>query len=162
MGYCIRNVKLFGALCMLFAFLNMASAQQALRVADLSATSGTIVISHSGRSSIPLDIYIDDKLITRLSLHKRVTFWVAPGYHEVSVKFKSFKPVAPFHVLSGQKLYFSVEFDAPWIGMVDSSALTIGPVNSVLDPKTKEEAISEDHLAFLRYRANPTGADPKP
>jgi hypothetical protein len=155
-------MKLVRSVCLSLVLAIAANAQQPQRVSDMSGISGTIVLYHSGRSSIPLEVFIDKKPIAELGLHKRIVFLVAPGYHELSVKYGSWRPANAFHVTAGQEMYFDVEFDAPWIGIVHSTALSIKQVKGVLDRATKEQTLTEDQLAYIRFRANPTGEDSKP
>jgi hypothetical protein len=99
---------------------------------------------------------VDDQEITKLGSHTQVSFKVLPGYHEVSAKLGSLTPTRSLHAEPGQRLYFVLDWEHGDSGM----RLSLRPVKSVLSGSTKEEKLSDEELANILSKANPSGADP--
>jgi hypothetical protein len=125
-----------------------------------STKVATVHVYRQGRFSVGLPVAVDGNKIASLGLHKILTFYVSPGYHEVNSRVGQFNPTVSFKAEAGQDYFFQMDWEH---GLTTFSpmSLTLTQQNGIVDrEKLKEENLDSARLNEILEKCNPKGLEP--
>jgi hypothetical protein len=131
-----------------------------------SIDPGKVAIVHvyrQGRLLIAVMVSADGNKITSLYPQKMATFYLAPGYHELTMGSPESSPSATFDAEAGREYFFHVDYEhvvsATSIrDLKESLSLEPGIADAV---GLREVTIDPEKLMQILAQSNPSGAAPK-
>jgi hypothetical protein len=83
-----------------------------LRAQSIDASKvGTVHVIREGRSLIGVSLSVDGSDVVSLTPHKIATFYVSPGYHELTLRSGDIAPSASFKAEQGKEYFFKMDYD---------------------------------------------------
>jgi hypothetical protein len=140
-----------------FLFSSLLSAQSV----DKSKV-GTVHVYREGRLLVGVSLSVDGNDIVSLTPHKIATFYLYPGYHELTLQSGEISPTASFHVEPGEEYFFKVSYEH----VVSPTSLRDLRVGLSLQPNTGdadelgEVTIDLSKLMEILALSNPRGLEP--
>jgi hypothetical protein len=141
----------------LFLLSSLLSAQSI----DASK-AGTVHVYREGRLLIGVSLSVDGNDIVSLTPHHIATFYLRPGYHELTLRSGEISPSASFNVEPGEEYFFKVDYEH----VVSATSLRDLRVSLSLQPNTgdadelREVAIDQSKLTEILALSNPRGPEP--
>jgi len=122
----------------------------------------TVHVYRQGRFSIGFPLLVDGNKVESLGLHKILTFYVAPGYHEVSTRLGPNSPTVAFTAEGGQDYFFQMDYEHAMFPTSPSQiSLTLTQQQGIVDQeKLQEEKIDAKKLDEILAKSNPLGLEP--
>ena len=77
-----------------------------------TSTVGTIHVYREGRLLVGVSLAVDGNDIVSLTPNKIETFYVFPGYHELTLRAGEISPTASFKAERGEEYFFKVGYRA--------------------------------------------------
>jgi hypothetical protein len=135
-----------------------------LSAQNIDATKvATVHVYRQGRLSVGIPFKIDGNKVGSLSLHKILTFYVAPGYHEITIRFGPNSPTAAFMAEAGQDYFFQMDYEHT-MSMLSpiSLSITLTQQQGIADrEKLQEQKIDAKKLNEILAMSNPQGLEPR-
>jgi hypothetical protein len=150
----VRNRKF--ASFLLFSSLLAAQSIDATKVA-------TVHVYRQGRLLIAVSVFADGSRVVSLTPHKDATFYLLPGYHELTMQSGEPSPTASFKAVAGKEYFFQLDYEH----VVSATSLRELSVTLNMQPKItgadelREVTIDQDKLLEILSQSNPDGLEPK-
>jgi hypothetical protein len=123
---------------------------------------GTVHVYREGRLLVGVSLSADGNDIVSLTPHKIATFYLFPGYHELTLRAGEISPTASFKVQPGEEYFFKVDYEH----VVSPTSLRDLRVGLSLQPNTgdavelREVTIDPSKLIQVLALSNPLGSGP--
>jgi hypothetical protein len=123
---------------------------------------GTVHVYREGRLLAGVSVSADGNDIVSLTPHNMATFYLYPGYHELTLRAGEISPRASFTAAPGDEYFFKVDYEH----VVSATSLRDLKVSLSLEPNTgdadelREVKIDESKLMDILERSNPRGVEP--
>jgi hypothetical protein len=122
----------------------------------------TVHVYREGRLLIGVSLSVDGNDIVSLTLHRIATFYLLPGYHELTLRSGEISPSVSFKAEPGEEYFFKVEYKH-----VDSAtslrdlrlSLSLQPDTGDAD-ELREVTIDLSKLMQVLVLSNPGGLEP--
>jgi hypothetical protein len=144
------------ALFFLFSSLLFAQSIDTSKVA-------TVHVYRQGRLLIAVSVLADGNRVVALTPHKSATFYLVPGYHELTMQSGELSPTASFKAVAGKEYFFQLDYEH----VVSATSLRDLKVTLNMQPKIvgadelREVTIDQDKLLEILAQSNPDGLEPK-
>jgi hypothetical protein len=123
---------------------------------------GTVHVYREGRLLIGVSLSVDGNDIVSLTPHKIATFYLLPGYHELTLRSGEISPSVSFKAEPGEEYFFKVDYEH----VVSATSLRDLSVSLSLQPDTgdadelREVTIDLSKLMQILALSNPRGVEP--
>jgi hypothetical protein len=123
---------------------------------------GTVHVYREGRLLVGVSLSVDGNDIVSLTPHKIATFYLLPGYHELTLRSGEISPTASFKAEAGEEYFFKVDYEH----VVSATSLRALSVSLSLQPNTgdadelREVTIDLSKLMQILALSNPRGLEP--
>lgn len=123
---------------------------------------GTVHVYREGRLLVGVSLSVDGNDIVSLTPHRIATFYLCPGYHELTLRAGEISPTASFRIEPGEEYFFKVEYEH----VVSATSLRDLKVSLSLQPDTgdadelREAQIDLSRLTQILALSNPGGLEP--
>src|ERR1700733_9309743 len=144
------------ALFLLFSTLLTGQSIDATKVA-------TVHVYRQGRLLVAVSVLADGNRVVALTPHKSATFYLVPGYHELTMQSGEISPTASFKAVAGKEYFFQLDYEH----VVSATSLRELSVTLNMQPKMtgadelREVAIDQSKLLEILSQSNPYGLEPK-
>jgi hypothetical protein len=92
------------ALFFLFSSVLLGQSIDATKVA-------TVHVYRQDRLLIAVSVYADGKRVAALTPHKSATFYLVPGYHELTMQSGEICPTAAFKAVAGKEYFLQLDYE---------------------------------------------------
>jgi hypothetical protein len=152
----------------IFLFTSLAGFPQSINPRKVA----TVRVYRQGRLLAETSLSADGNEVVSLTPHQCVTFYLAPGYHELTMQSGEISPMASFRAEVGQQYWFRLNFEhvvSATSSREPSVSLTMQPKGPDADD-TREVAMEEGKLIEILKKSGPhhladsaiPGATPNP
>jgi hypothetical protein len=123
---------------------------------------GTVHVYREGRLLIGVSVSADGNDIVSLTPHNIATFYLNPGYHELTLRSGEISPSASFTAAPGEEYFFKVDYEH----VVSATSLRDLKVSLSVEPNTgdadelREVKIDQSKLINILQQSNPRGVEP--
>jgi hypothetical protein len=123
---------------------------------------GTVHVYRDGRLLIGVSVSADGNDIVSLTPHNIATFYLSPGYHELTLRAGEISPSASFTAVPGAEYFFKVDYEH----VVSPTSLRDLKVSLSLEPNAgdpdelREVKIDQGKLMDILEQSNPRGVEP--
>jgi hypothetical protein len=93
---------------------------------------GTVHVYREGRLLVGVSLSVDGNDVVSLTPHKIATFYLYPGYHELTLRAGEISPMASFEAEAGEEYFFKVDYEH----VVSATSLRDLRVSLSLEPDT--------------------------
>jgi hypothetical protein len=144
-----------------FALLFLCSSLMGGQSIDTSKVS-TVHVYRQGRLLIAVSVFADGNRVVALTPHKSATFYLVPGYHELTMQSGEVSPSASFKAVAGQEYFFQLDYEH----VVSATSLRDLSVTLSMTPKItgadelREVTIDQSNLLEILSQSNPDGLEP--
>jgi hypothetical protein len=145
-----------------FALLLLSSSLMGGQSIDTSKVS-TVHVYRQGRLLIAVSVFADGNRVVALTPHKSATFYLVPGYHELTMQSGEVSPSASFKAVAGKEYFFQLDYEH----VVSATSLRDLSVTLNMQPKItgadelREVTIDQSKLLEILSQCNPDGWEPK-
>jgi hypothetical protein len=143
------------ALFFLFSSLLLGQSVDATKVA-------TVHVYRQGRLLVAVSVFADGNKVVALTPHKRATFYLVPGYHQLTMQAGEISPTASFKAVAGKEYFFQMGYEH----VVSATSLRDLSVTLSMEPKMtgadelREVTIDQNSLLAILAQSNPDGVEP--
>jgi hypothetical protein len=149
---------------MSFRFVAAASLVSTMALAQTidARKVGTVHVYREGRLLKGVSLFADGRNITSLSPHQVATFYLLPGYHELTLQSGEICPKASFETRAGGEYFFRADYEY----VVSPTSLRDLRVSLSMQPNAgdsedvRELSIDESKLTEILNQSNPGGLAP--
>ncbi len=149
-------------LCRVFALFFLLSPLMSAQTIDASKVA-TIQVYRQGRLLTSVSVFADGNRVVGLTPHKSATFYLAPGYHVLTMQSGETSPTASFKAVAGQQYIFQLSYEY----VESATSVRALSVSLSMTPEIKsadelrEVTIDPSKLLAVLARSNPDGLAPK-
>jgi hypothetical protein len=142
----------------LFFVISSLLAAQSIETSKVA----TIHVYRQGRLLTAVSVFVDGTRVVALTPHKTATFYLVPGYHELTMQSGEITPTASFKAVAGKEYFFELEFEH----VVSATSLRDLSVTLSMQPKMRdadelrEVTIDGSVLLAILAQSNPDGLEP--
>jgi hypothetical protein len=122
----------------------------------------TVHVYRQGRLLIAVSVFADGNRVVALTPHKSATFYLVPGYHELTMQSGDISPTASFKAVAGKEYFFQLNYEH----VVSATSLRELSVTLSMEPKMtdadelREVSIDQSNLLAILAQSNPDGLEP--
>jgi hypothetical protein len=122
----------------------------------------TVHVYRQGRLLTAVSVFADGKRVVALTPHKGATFYLVPGFHELTMQPGEVSPTASFKAVAGQEYFFELEYEH----VVSATSLRELSVTLSMQPnltgadELREVTIDQGSLLAILAQSNPDGLQP--
>jgi hypothetical protein len=144
------------ALFFLFSSLLVGQSIDAGKVA-------TVHVYRQGRLLMAVSVFADGNRVVELTPHKSATFYLFPGYHELTLQSGETSPTALFKAVAGKEYFFQLDYEH----VVSATSLRDLSVTLNMQPaitgagELREVTIDQSKLLEILSQSNPDGLEPQ-
>jgi hypothetical protein len=148
---------LFRLLTTLFLFSSLGG--QAIDTSKVA----TVHVYLQGRLLIAVSVLADGNKVVALTPHKSATFYLVPGYHELTLQAGEISPTASFKAVAGGEYYLQMDYEH----VVSATSLRDLKVSLTTQPnltgteELREVSIDQSSLLETLSQCNPDGLEPQ-
>ena len=139
----------------LFLFPSLAGFPQSINPIKVA----TIHVYRQGRLSVETSLFADGNKVVSLTPHQSVTFYLAPGYHELIMQSGEMSPMASFRAEVGQQYWFRLNYEH----VVSPTSLRDLSISLTMQPKgpdaddVREVTLGQGKLLEILRKSGPHG-----
>jgi hypothetical protein len=128
---------------------------------DTNKVAAVHVYRH-GRLLTAVSVVADGNRVVALTPHESATFYLFPGYHELTIQSGEVSPTASFKAVAGKEYFFELEYEH----VVSATSLRDRSVTLSMQPKMtgaddlREVSIDQGSLLSILTQSNPEGLEP--
>jgi hypothetical protein len=144
-----------------FALFLLFSTMMAGQSIDTTKVA-TVHVYRQGRLLVSVSVFADGNRVVALTPHKSATFYLVPGYHQLTMKSGEVSPTASFKGVAGKEYFFELEYEH----VVSATSLRDLSVTLSMQPKItnaddlREVAVDQSKLLEILAQSNPDGLEP--
>jgi hypothetical protein len=149
-------------LCRKFALFFLLSPLMIGQTIDASKVA-TVQVYRQGRLLTAVSVFVDGNRVVALSPHKIASFYLVPGYHELTMQSGEISPTASFKAVAGKNYIFQLAYEH----VVSATSLRELSVSLSMQPEIqgadelREVTIDQSDLLAILAQSNPDGLQPK-
>ena len=123
---------------------------------------GTVHVYREGRLLVGVSVSADGNNIVSLTPHNIATFYLYPGYHELTLRAGEISPSASFTAAPGAEYFFKVDYEH----VVSATSVRDLKVSLTSEPNAgdpdelREVKIDQNKLIDILEQSNPRGLGP--
>jgi hypothetical protein len=123
----------------------------------------TVHVYRQGRLLIGVSVFADGNRVVALTPHKSATFYLLPGYHELTMQSGEVSPTASFKAVAGKEYFLQLDYEH----VVSATSLRDLSITLNMQPKItgadelREVTIDQSKLLEILSQCNPDGWEPK-
>jgi hypothetical protein len=114
-----------------FLFTSLAAFTQSINPSKIA----TVHVYREGRLLVETSLSVDGNAVASLTPHESVTFYLAPGYHELTMRSGEIAPKVSFRAEAGQQYWFRLNYEH----VVSSTSLREPSVSLTMEPNGPDE-----------------------
>jgi hypothetical protein len=114
-----------------FLFTSLAGFTQSTNPSKVA----TVHVYRQGRLLIETSLSVDGNAVASLTPHESVTFYLAPGYHDLKMASGEISPEVSFRAEGGQQYWFQLNYEH----VVSATSLREPSVSLTLQPNGPNE-----------------------
>jgi hypothetical protein len=147
--------------CRYFALSFLISSLLAGQSIEASKVA-TVHVYRQGRLLTTVSVFADGNRVVALTPHKSATFYLVPGYHQLTMQPGEISPTASFKAVAGKEYFFELEYEH----VVSATSLRELSVTLSMQPKMpgadelQEVTIDQGSLLAILAQSNPDGLEP--
>jgi hypothetical protein len=115
----------------IFLFTSLAGFPQSINLSKVA----TVHVYREGRLLVETSLSADGNAVASLTPHQSVTFYLAPGYHELTMQSGEISPMASFRAEVGQQYWFRLNYEH----VVSATSLREPSVSLTMQPNGPNE-----------------------
>jgi hypothetical protein len=115
----------------IFLFTSLAGFPQSINPTKVA----TVHVYREGRLLVETSLSADGNPVASLTPHQSVTFYLAPGYHELTMQSGEISPMASFRAEVGQQYWFRLNYEH----IVSATSLREPSVSLTMQPNGPNE-----------------------
>ena len=148
-------------LCRYFALFFLVSRLLVGQSIDATKVA-TVHVYRQGRLLTAISVLADGNRVVALTPHKSATFYLVPGYHQLTMQPGEISPTASFKAVAGNEYFFELEYEH----VVSATSLRDLSVTLSMQPKMtdadelREVTIDQSSLLAILAQSNPDGLEP--
>jgi hypothetical protein len=138
-----------------FLFTSLAGFTQSINPSKV----GTVHVYRQGRLLADTSLSVDGNAIRSLTPHESVTFYLAPGYHVLTMRSGEISPMVSFRTEAGQEYWFRLDYEhvvSPTSLREPSASLTLEP-NEPDEDDIRAVTMAQEGLIDLLKKTSPKG-----
>jgi hypothetical protein len=122
---------------------------------------GTVHVYREGRLLIGVSVSADGNNIVSLTPHNIATFYLYPGYHQLTLRAGEISPCASFTAAPGEEYFFKIDYEH----VVSATSLRDLKVSLSVEPNAgdadelREVKIDQSKLMDILEQSNPSGVE---
>jgi hypothetical protein len=146
-----RNFALF------FLFSSLLVGQSI----DVSKVA-TVHVYRRGRLLNSVSVFADGNRVVALTPHESATFYLVPGYHQLTMQSGEITPSVSFNAVAGKEVFFQMNYEH----VVSATSLRDLSVSLTMQSKVttgdelREVTIDQSNLLAILAQSNPDGLEP--
>jgi hypothetical protein len=139
----------------IFLFTSLAGFPQSINPTKVA----TVHVYREGRLLAETSLSADGNPVASLTPHKCVTFYLAPGYHELTMRSGEISPMASSRAEVGQQYWFRLNYEQ----LVSATSLRDLSVSLTMQPKgpdaddVREVTMEQSKLLDIMKSGGPHG-----
>jgi hypothetical protein len=139
----------------IFLFTSLAGFPQSINPSKVA----TVHVYREGRLLVETSLSADGNAVASLTPHQSVTFYLAPGYHELTMQSGEISPMASFRAEVGQQYWFRLNYEH----VVSATSLRDLSVSLTMQPKgpdaddVREVTMEQSKLLDILKKSGPHG-----
>ncbi len=139
----------------LFLFPSLASFPQSINPSKVA----TVHVYRQDRLLVETSLSADGNKVVSLTPHQSVTFYLAPGYHELIMRSGEMSPRASFQAEAGKQYWFRLNYEH----VVSPTSLRDVSVSLTMQPKgpdaddVREVTLGQGKLIEILKKSGPHG-----
>jgi hypothetical protein len=143
----------------LFFFLSPLMIGQTINASKVA----TVHVYRQGRLLTSVAVSVDGNRMVALTPHESATFYLVPGFHELTLQSGEINPTASFKAVAGKEYIFQLAYEH----VVSATSLRELSVSLSMEPEIKgadelrEVTIDQSDLLAILAQSNPDGLEPK-
>jgi hypothetical protein len=114
-----------------FLFTSLAGFTQSVNPSKVA----TIHVYRQGRLLVETALSVDGNAVASVTPHESVTFYLAPGDHELTMRSGEISPIVSFRAEAGQQYWFRLDYEH----VVSATSLREPSVSLTMEPKGPDE-----------------------
>jgi hypothetical protein len=114
-----------------FLFTSIAGFTQSIDPSKVA----TVHVYRQGRLLVETSLSVDGNAVASLTPHERVTFYLAPGYHELTMRSGEISSMVSFHAEVGRQYWFRLNYEH----VVSATSLREPSVSLTMEPNEPNE-----------------------
>jgi hypothetical protein len=155
----VRVLSMLFRLLITVLLLSSLGGSQAIDTSKVA----TVHVYRHGRLLIAVSVLADGNKVVALTPHKSATFYLVPGYHELTLQAGEISPTASFKAVGGGEYYFQMDYEH----VVSAISLRDLQVSLSMQPRMtgaedlREVSIDQSNLLEILAQSNPDGLEPQ-
>jgi hypothetical protein len=154
---------IYRVLTVIFLFTSLTGFPQSINPSKVA----TVLVYREGRLLVETSLSVDGSKVVSLTPHQSVAFYLAPGYHELTMQSREMSPMASFQAEVGQQYWFRLNYEH----VVSETSLRDLSVSLTMLPKgpdpddVREVTMEQSELLDIVKKSAPRGfaiADQQP
>jgi hypothetical protein len=143
----------------LFFLLSPLMIGQTINVSKVA----TVHVYRQGRLLTAVSVLVDGNKVVALTPHKSATFYLVPGYHELTMQSGEISPTASFKAVAGKEYIFQLAYEH----VVSATSVRELSVSLSMQPEIqgadelREVTIDQSDLLAILAQSNLDGLQPK-
>jgi hypothetical protein len=108
-------------------------------------------------------VFADGNRVVALTPHESATFYLVPGYHQLTMRAGEICPTASFKAVAGKEVFFQMDYEH----VVSATSLRDLSLSLTMQSKItgvdelREVTIDQSSLLAILSQSNPDGLEPK-
>jgi hypothetical protein len=139
----------------IFLFTSLAGFPQSINPTRVA----TVHVYREGRLLVETSLSADGNPVAFLTPHESVTFYLAPGYHELTMRSGEVSPMVSFQAEVGRQYWFRLNYEhvvSATSLREPSVSLTMQP-NGPTDDDVRAVALQQGKLLDILWKSSPHG-----
>ncbi len=139
----------------LFLFTSLVGFTQTINPSKVA----TVHVYRRGRLLVDTLLSVDGNVVASVTPHESVTFYLAPGYHELAMRSGEISPMVSFGAEAGQQYWFQLNYEH----VVSATSLREPSVSLTMEPKGPKDddiravIIMQEKLLDILKKSSPGG-----
>jgi hypothetical protein len=123
----------------------------------------TVHVYRQGRLLVAVSVFADGNKVVALTPHNSATFYLLPGYHELTMQAGEISPTVSFKAVGGGEYYFQMDYEhvVSATSLRDLKVSLSVQSNITGSEELREVNIDQSSLLQILSQSNPDGLEPK-
>jgi hypothetical protein len=139
----------------LFLFTSLVGFTQTINPSKVA----TVHVYRRGRLLVDTSLSVDGIAIASVTPYESVTFYLAPGYHELAMRSEEISPILSFGAEAGREYWFQLNYEH----VVSATSLREPSVSLTMEPNEPNDddiravIIMQEKLLDILRKSSPRG-----
>jgi hypothetical protein len=139
----------------LFLFTSLVGFTQTINPSKVA----TIHVYRRGRLLVDTSLSVDGNAVASVTPHESVTFYLAPGYHELAMRSDEISPMVSFGAEAGRQYWFQLSYEhvVSATSLREPSVSLTMEQNEPNDDDIRAVIIMQERLLDILRKSSPRG-----